>query len=448
MTSRRRFLRQSAAVAATSTLGFPAILRSASPNSFLQVASVGVDRMGGNTMRSVATHEKVKIVALCDVDPRSIAKAARDHKDAMQIADWRELLAKHSDKFDAITIGIPDHSHAPVAVSALRLNKHVYLQKPMAPTIHECRVIAQEAKKAGVVTQLGNQGRSSVESRMTVELLRSGAIGKLKEVIIWENKPLNWWPKNEELRPQGDPLPEGLAWDIWLGVRAPRPYLADTYHPQCWRAWKDFGVGELGDMGCHHFDTTFDALKLTAPLRVRQTQVEESKPGMWAKSHKVEYKFAANDLISGDTFKLTWHDNNIKPEEGLVQLPGYLKEKGLPASGAYWIGENGAIFKQYTQRPWVLPETSFPAEKYPRNFPKQDHYHDWVNAILEGRKSCADFSHGGPLTECVLTGTLAEKFPNQWLAWDRENMKVSNMPEANALVKRDYRDGWKVEGLG
>lgn len=448
MTSRRRFLRQSAAAAATSTLGFPAILRSASPNSFLQVASVGVDRMGGATLRSVSTHDKVKIVALCDVDPRSLAKATKEHKDALQIADWRELLAKHADKFDAITVGIPDHSHAPVAVSALRLKKHVYLQKPMAPTIHECRVIAAEAKKADVVTQLGNQGRSSVESRMTVELLRSGAIGKVKEVIIWENKPLNWWPKNEELRSQGDPLPEGLAWDIWLGVRAPRPYLAETYHPQCWRAWKDFGVGELGDMGCHHFDTTFDALRLTAPLRVRQTQVEESKPGLWAKSHKVEFKFAGNDLISGDTFKLTWHDNTIKPEQGLVQVPEFLKEKGVPASGAYWIGENGAIFKQYTQRPYVLPEANFPAEKYPRNFPKQDHYHDWVNAILEGLKSCADFSHGGPLTETVLTGTLAEKFPNQWLAWDRENMKVSNMPEANALVKRAYRDGWKVEGLG
>lgn len=444
MTSRRRFLSQTAAAAAT--LGFPAVVRCASPNSLLQVASVGVDRMGGNTLRSVATHDKVKITALCDVDPRSLAKAAPNYRDALQLADWRELLSKHADKFDAITIGIPDHAHAPVAVSALRLKKHVYLQKPMAPTIHECRVITQEAAKAGVVTQLGNQGRSSVESRMTVELLRSGAIGKVKEVILWENKPLNWWPKNEELRAQGDPLPEGLAWDLWLGVRSPRPYLADTYHPQCWRAWRDFGVGELGDMGCHHFDTTFDALHLTAPLRVRQTEVQESGPGLWAKSHKVEMKFAANDLISGETFKLTWYDNNIKPDPSLITLPKVIGE--LPASGAYWIGEKGAIFKKYTQRPYVLPEENFPAEKYPRDFGKQDHYHDWVNAILEGRKSCADFSHGGPLTETVLTGTLAEKFPNQWLAWDRDAMKVSNIPEANELVRRDYRDGWKVEGLG
>jgi predicted dehydrogenase len=447
MTSRRRFLRQSAAAAATTTLGFPAILRCASPNSLLQVASVGVDRMGGTTLKNVATHPKVKITALCDVDASHLAKTAKEHPDAVQVADWRELLSKHADKFDAITIGIPDHSHAPVAVSSLRLKKHVYLQKPMAPTIHECRVITQEAAKAGVVTQLGNQGRSSVESRMTVELLRSGAIGRLKEVLIWEDKMLNWWPKNEELRAQGDPIPSGLDWDLWLGVRAPRPYLADTYHPQTWRAWRDFGVGELGDMGCHHFDITFDALKLTAPLRVRQTQVEESSnPALWAKSHKVEFKFAGNDLIAGDTFKLTWHDNHIKPDDGIVTLPKVIKE--MPASGAYWIGERGTIYKRYDQRPYVLPEENFPAEKYPRDFPKQDHYHDWVDAILEGRKSCDDFSHGGPLTETVLTGTLAEKFPNQWLAWDREHMKVSNMPEASELVRRDYRDGWKIEGLG
>jgi predicted dehydrogenase len=449
MTSRRRFLRQTAAAAATTTLGFPAILRCASPNSMLQVAGVGVSHMGGVTIKSVSTHDKVKFVALCDVDAGYLAQTGNAFPDAaIKVADWRELLAKHADKFDAITVGVPDHSHAPIAVSALRLKKHVYLQKPMAPTLHECRIITEEAVKAGVVTQLGNQGRSTVESRLAVELLRSGAIGKVKEVHIWENKPLNWWPKNEELRPQGDPIPEGFDWNLWQGVRTPRPYLADTYAPQTWRAWRDFGTGELGDMGCHHFDPTFDALKLTAPLRVRQTEVQESKPGMWAKSHKVEFKFAANELISGETLKITWYDNLIKPDPALIPLPKVMQGKEFPHAGSCWIGEHGTLFKEYTKRPYVLPEEDFPAEKYPHGFGKQDHYHDWVNAILEGRKSCADFRHGGPLTETVLCGTLTEKFPNQWLAWDRDRMKITNMPEANELVKRDYRDGWKIEGLG
>ncbi|MFZ4764160.1 MAG: Gfo/Idh/MocA family protein, partial [Roseimicrobium sp.] len=310
---RRRFLLQSAAAA--STLGFPAIVRCASPNSMLQVACIGVARMGGSTMRGVATHAKAKIVALCDVDADHLKEAATGQgsprtggvgfPDATQHTDWRQLLSDHADTFDAVTIGTPDHMHAPIAVTALRAKKHVYLQKPMAPTIHECRVITEEAAKAGVITQLGNQGRSSIEARMTVDLLRGGAIGKIKEVIFWENKPLSWWPLNEELREKADAIPATLNWDLWLGVSAELPYLTDTYHPQTWRAWRGFGCGELGDMGCHFFDGVFDALKLTAPQRVRQLQTGPLKPGMWAKSRVVEFEFPGGDLIAGDALKLT-----------------------------------------------------------------------------------------------------------------------------------------------
>ena len=469
--NRRRFLQHTAAA---STLGFPAITRCASPNSMLQVACVGVARMGGATMRGVASHPKAKIVALCDVDAAHMQEAATGKgsartggigfPDAMQVRDWRELLTKHADKFDAITIGIPDHMHSSVCLTALRAKKHVYLQKPMAPTIHECRVLTQEAAKSGLVTQLGNQGRSSIEARMTVKLIRDGAIGKVKEIVFWENKPLNWWPKNEELRAKADAVPQGFDWNLWLGVRGERPFLEDTYHPQTWRAWRDFGVGELGDMGVHFFDATYDALKLTAPLRVRQIQTGAQKPGMWARARVVEFKFPGNEMIAGDTLKLTWHDGGVAPEGELKgKAAEYVYDgfrpkrdtipmpKGLtkfPPSGHLWIGERGMIFKPYDQRPWVLPEENFPGEKYPRNFKAQNHYHDWVDAILEGRKSCADFSHSGPLTETVLVGTLAEKFQNEWVSWDREAMKVTNFTEANAMVKRDFRDGWKIEGLG
>lgn len=439
--NRRRFLQTSSAA----TIGFPAILSTASPNSMLQVASVGVARMGGNTMRSVGSHPKVKIVAICDVDAAHLAQAANTYPEAGRHQDWRELLGRHADKFDAITIGIPDHMHAAPCVTALRAKKHVYLQKPMAPTLHECRVIAREAARAGVVTQLGNQGRSAIESRMTVDLIRGGAIGKVKEVIMWENKPLSWWPKNTELRPQGDPIPESLAWDQWLGVRAPRPYLKDTYHPQTWRAWFDFGCGEMGDMGCHHFDTTFDALKLTAPKRVRQTTAGSSGP-LWGEKRTVELEFPGTEFTADSTVKITWHDGGIDPDRTKVIMPKVLTK--FPASGTFWLGEKGSIFKPYTVRPYVLPEETFPAENYPKGLKGQDHYHDWVNAILEGRKSCADFSHGGPLTETVLVGTVADRFPHQWLEWDREALKFTNVPEANALVKRAYRDGWKIEGLG
>lgn len=453
--NRRRFLLQSTSLAA-STLGFPAVVRCASPNSMLQVASIGVARMGGNTMRSIATHDKVKIVAICDVDANHLKEAATGQgdkrtggvgfPDAAQHTDWRQMLADHADKFDAVSIGTPDHMHAPIAVTALRAKKHVYLQKPMAPTIHECRVVTQEAAKAGVITQLGNQGRSSVESRMTVDLLRGGAIGKIKEVIFWENKPLSWWPKNEELREKADPIPANLNWDHWIGVSAERPYLVDTYHPQTWRAWRGFGCGELGDMGCHFFDGVFDALHLVAPKRIRQIQTGPVKPGMWAKNRIVEFEFPGNDLIAGDTMKLTWYDGDATPPQDKIPMPKSLTK--FPASGHLWIGEKGHIFKPYGLRPFVLPEENFPAEKYPRDYAKQDHYHDWVEGILQGYKSCADFSHGGPLTETVLVGTLGDSFPNQWLDWDHEAMKVTNLPNANALLKREYREGWKIEGLG
>jgi predicted dehydrogenase len=443
--NRRHFLRQSAA-ASGCLFGCPAILRSASPNSILQVACIGVGGMGGSTMRSVASHPRVKIVALCDVDAAFLNQAAKAFPDASKHVDWRELLADHASRFDAVTIGTPDHMHAAPAVVALRAKKHVYLQKPMATTLHECRVIAAEAAKAGTVTQLGNQGRSSIESRMTVELIRSGAIGKIKEVILWENKPLNWWPTNTQLRPTGDAIPAGLDWDLWLGVREPRPYLADTYHPKTWRAWFDFGVGEMGDMGCHHFDTSFDALKLTAPLRVRQTTPGSSGP-LWGTKRVVEMIFPGTDMTAGDTVQLTWHDGGIDPDTTKIMLPAGIDP--FPVSGTYWIGERGAIFKNYRGgRPVVLPETDFPAKNYPSEIEPRDHYHDWVDSVIDGDSACSHFAHGGPLTESVLVGAMADRFAGEWLEWDRTTQQFTNKPAATALVKRTYRDGWKVAGLG
>jgi predicted dehydrogenase len=438
---RRNFL----TTAGTGLLGFPAILRSASPNSKLQVACIGVGGMGGRTMNSVASHEKVHIAALCDVDSTMLSKAAKEHPDASKHRDWRSLLSDHTGQFDAVTIGTPDHMHAAPAVTAIRAGKHVYLQKPMAPTLHECRVITQEAAKAGVITQLGNQGRSSIESRMTVELIRSGAIGKVKEVLLFENKALNWWPKNTELRSSADPIPGDLDWDLWLGVREPRPYLADTYHPRTWRAWFDFGCGEMGDMGCHHFDTPFDALNLRAPIRVRQTTPGSSGP-LWAEHRIVELIFPGSDITAGDTIQVTWHDGDFRPDLSRIQLPNGIKE--VPESGSYYIGERGVIFKNYRGgRPFVLPEDSFPATSYPRGFKPQDHYHDWVDAVIENRPACDDFSHGGPLTETVLVGAMADRFAGEWLEWDSSAMTF-NHPGATALVKRPYRPGWTIPELG
>jgi predicted dehydrogenase len=366
--------------------------------------------------------------------------------DASRHKDWREMLADHADKYDAVTIGTPDHMHAAPAVTAIRARKHVYLQKPMATTLHECRVITQESVKAGVITQLGNQGRSSVESRMTVELIRRGVIGKIKEVILWENKKLNWWPKNTDISGSGDTVPASLDWDLWLGVQQPRPYFRDTYHPKTWRAWFGFGVGEMGDMGCHHFDISFDALKLTAPLRVRQLTPGSSGP-LWGKQRIVELVFPGSDVTAGDTVKLTWHDGEIRPDASRILLPEGVDR--LPDSGTFWIGQHGSIFKNYRAgKPIVLPEENFPADRYPSGIAAQDHYHDWVEGVLQGRKSCGDFQHGGPLTEAVLVGAMADRVAGRWLEWDNQSQRFSNSSQATALVRRPYRDRWNVPGLG
>ena len=442
---RRQILKQ-AMLASAGVVACPAILRSASPNSMLQVACIGVGGMGGRTMDQVAAHPKVKITALCDVDSEFLKLASKKHPNASQHSDWRELLADHADRFDAVTIGTPDHMHAAPAVTAIRAKKHVYLQKPMASSLHECRVIAQEAAKAGVITQLGNQGRSSIESRMTVELLRSGAIGKIKEVILWENKALSWWPKNTDISGRGDAVPTNLDWDLWLGVQEPRPYFQNTYHPKTWRAWYGFGAGEMGDMGCHHFDISFDALQLTAPLRVRQLTPGSSGP-LWGTQRKVELVFAGSEITADDTVKLTWHDGTNRPDASRITLPQGVEQ--LPESGTYWIGEQGSVFKNYRSgNPVVLPEAHFPTEKYPSHLAPQNHYHDWVDAVLGGRKACDDFSHGGPLTEAVLVGAMADRAAGDWLHWDPENQTFTGNDSATALVRRAYRDGWQVQGLG
>jgi predicted dehydrogenase len=444
--NRRRFLTQSAAASATA-LGFPAITSCASPNSFLQVASVGVARMGGNTMRSVASHPKVKIVALCDVDDVHMSQAVKDFPEATKHKHWRDLLAKNADSFDAITVGIPDHMHASVAITALRAKKPVYLQKPMAPTVHECRVLAAEAAKAGVATQLGNQGRSTIEGRMMVELMKSEAVGKIKEIVFWENKKLNWWPKNTELRPQSDAIPATFDWEAWTGVSASRPYLDQTYHPQTWRAWHDFGCGELGDMGCHHFDSSVDGLKLSPPKRVRQIFTGPQSKGMWAASRAVEFEFSGAEHSVGGEVKLTWLDGEYTPELAKIAIPLPKGISKMPPSGGLWIGEKGTIFKPYGARPFVTLNDGSAFTQYPADLGKRDHYHDWVDAILDNRPACDPFSHGANLTEIVVVGTLAEQTPGEWLSWDAATMKSSS-DAVNSTLVRSYREGWKIEGLG
>lgn len=443
--NRRRFL-VSGAAGSAGILGFPSISRSAQAKAEVRVAAVGVGGFGHRTISEVASHPKVVVTAICDVDPLARERAGTLFPNAGRFADWREMLAGAGGGFDAVTVCVPDHMHAPVAVASMRQGKHVYVQKPLAPTVHECRAMAEEARKSGVVTQLGNQRRSSIEDRTTVELLRQGAVGRIKEVILWENKPLNWWPKRTVPGPAADPVPEGFAWDLWLGVREPRPFLEGAYHPMSWRAWLDFGTGELGDMGCHHFDPSVDGLALSAPLNVRQN-TESGSPELWGQRREVEFVFAGTEYTAGETLPLTWYDGDLRPEASRIQLPPGME--ALPESGAFWVGERGSLFKSFRGgMPVVLDGTARAEEDNPLGLEPRSHYHDWVDAILSGRRAVSDFGHGARLTETVLVGALADRFPRRWLKWDADAMAFAGLEEADPWVRRPYREGWGIPGLG
>jgi predicted dehydrogenase len=456
--NRRRFLQQS--LAASTVFSAPAILRAKSPNSMFQVASIGVGGMGGNTMMSVLQHPKARIVGMCDVDAKTLElarggkssrrkelqdpEAAKRLGGAAGFRDYREMLAKLGDTVDAVTIGTPDHTHAAMAVAALRAGKHVYLQKPLTHHIYEARVLGAEAAKAGVTTQMGTQGHSSVETSLTVDLIRSGAIGKVKEVICWENKKANWWPKVTERKAQADAVPEHLDWDLWLGVAEAVPYLDQAYHPSMWRSWADFGVGMMGDMGCHYFDVVFACLGLAAPKRVRCLD-EGSRGDLYAEKRRLELEFPGSEWTAGGALKMTWTDGGYAYDERVVK-PSVLT-KDAP-SGIYFLGERGGIFKPHSQRPWLVPEASFEGYAYPKTR-LANHYTDWVEAAMKGEKASTDLpSYGCPVTEAVLLGVLAERNAGDWIEWDAAEGKVTNRPELNAQLTRKYRDGWSVEGLG
>ena len=456
--NRRRFLQQS--IAASTVFSAPALLRAKSPNAMFQVASIGVGGMGGNTMMSVLQHPKVRIVGMCDVDARTLElarggkgsrrkelqdpEAAARLGEAAVFRDYREMFAKLGDTVDAVTIGTPDHTHAAMAVGALRAGKHVYLQKPLTHHIHEARVLGAEAARAGVTTQMGTQGHSSVETSLTVDLIRSGAIGKVKEVICWENKKANWWPKVAARKAQADPVPEHLDWDLWLGVAEAVPYLDQAYHPSMWRSWADFGVGMMGDMGCHYFDVVFACLGLAAPKRVRCLDAG-STGDLYAEKRRLELEFPGTDWTAGDQIKMTWTDGGYAYDERVVKPAALTKEA---ASGIYFLGEKGGIFKPHSQRPWLVPDESFKGFAYPKTR-IANHYTDWVDAAMKGEKATTDLpTYGCPVTEAVLLGVLAERNAGDWIEWDAAAGQVTNRPELNAQLKRKYRDGWSVEGLG
>lgn len=434
---RRRFLQSSAALAALATL--PGRARAVSPNGKLRTAHVGVGGMGGADLGSIASHPKVEVAALCDVDAGTLASAQSRHPNAKTFSDYREMIAQLGDKIDAVVVSTPDHTHAPAAMTALNAGKPVYCQKPLTHEVFEARQLRLVAEKKSLVTQMGIQVHSTAVYRRAARIIQDGAIGKVSRVYAWSNK--NWGYDGGPLKNE-QAAPQSLNWNLWLGTAAERPFVPGVYHPGQWRKLIDFGTGTLGDMGVHIFDTPYDALALTSPKWARTTCRAPSGIGH-PERNIVEYEFPGTKYTT-DSLIWTWYDGSFAPPKSEeLKLPAGLN---LPGQGALFVGEGGYLLLPHVSEAVLFPEEKFKDYKRP-DVPNGNHYHQWVDACLGEGKTSASFSYAGPLTEALLLGVVANRFPETKLEWNADKLEVTNVADANKLIRRTYRSGFEVPGL-
>ena len=434
---RRDFLRSSVVLAAGGV--WPQFAFSASANGKLRTAHVGVGGMGAGDLGSVSSHKMVEVAALCDVDSSRLEAAHKKHPGAKTFADYRELFAEMAGSIDAVVVSTPDHTHAPAAMSALNLGKPVYCQKPLTHEVFEARALRLAAEKKALPTQMGIQVHSSSTYRRAVAMIQSGVIGKVSQVHAWSSK--NWGYDGGQFTKTAEP-PANLAWNIWLGTAEERPFVPNVYHPGQWRKLIDFGTGTLGDMGVHIFDTPYAALELTAPKWAKTTCRKPTGVGH-PERNIVQYEFPGTKYTT-ESLIWTWYDGGYAPPKSdELDLPEGVK---LPGQGSLFIGEEGQMLLPHVSEATLYPQNKFKDYKRP-DVSSNNHYHQWVDACLGQGETSASFSYGGPLTEALLLGVVANRFPEQKLMWDAEKLEVTNLKEANALIKRDYRPEFRVDGL-
>jgi len=431
------------------------------PSDRVNIATVGyVHGMG--TSNTNAAGKVANIVALCDLDESEAAvkagiksKVWENFPKAVKYKDFRVMLEKQKD-IDGVIVATPDHMHAVVAMASMQLGKHVYVQKPLTRTVSEARALTEAGRKYKVVTQMGNQGHSGEGVRLSEEWITDGAIGLVREVHCWTNRPI--WPQGMQ-RPTDTPaVPEGLDWENWIGVAPMRPYHR-AYHPTSWRAWRDFGAGALGDMACHVMDPAYQVLKLGYPDSVTTYIAYNVIPrpdSPWGSRVKYDDGFPPASVIhftfpsrgpNLPALKLHWYDGGILPERPEELEP----ERRLPESGTIFVGEKGKIIcETYGESPRIIPETKMQAYNRPeKKLPRIDggmngHEKNWIDAIKSGGKATSNFDYSGPFTEMVLLGNVAMMFAGQKLLWDGAALKFTNVSEANDLIQHHYRAGWSL----
>ncbi|MDR3228491.1 MAG: Gfo/Idh/MocA family oxidoreductase [Puniceicoccales bacterium] len=441
---RREFLRQGA-LAAAGLLILPAgFLRGQNaPSNRLNIAAVGVGGMGRGDVRGITNCKGTRLVGLCDADAGRLDAALDDHRDAFPdvrgFKDFREMFAQLGKQIDAVSVSTPDHTHFSAAYAAAQLGKHLYVQKPICHTFDQTRRLAAKAKEMRLVAQMGNQGASSTHTRVAREWYEAGLLGEVSEVVSWTNRPRGGgWPQGMTAFAPTTPVPAGLDWELWLGPAAARPYCPET-HPFKWRAFYDFGVGALGDMGTHLMFDAFYALGLGAPSKI-EAEIPAPAPSAVAfpKQSKITFYFPA--AAGRGPVKYVWLDGGGKPAApagvGELAANGTLlfgKKMTLAVSG--WANESF---------PCVSPSERAAIKRPPAKYPrvKGGHYQNWVDAIRKGTPLASPFDIAAPFTEAVLLGVIAQRL-GRTLEWDAAAAKFPNDAEASALLAaRNPRAGF------
>ncbi|WP_111672244.1 Gfo/Idh/MocA family protein [Algoriphagus litoralis] len=420
----------------------PSILAKAAANGRLRTAHIGLGGMGMADLDAISSHSLVDVVALCDVDSTALAGAKALHPNAKTYTDYRVLLKEMEDEIDAVIVSTPDHTHAPASLMAMKKNKPVYCQKPLTHHVTEAREMRQLAAKKNLVTQMGIQVHSFYDYKLATLLIQSGIIGKVNTVRAWS--PKNWGYDGPE--PTGsDPVPANLDWNLWLGTAPDRAYKEGAYHPGNWRKIMDFGCGTLGDMGVHIFDTPYNALELDVPETIINECRQPTGFG-FPENNIVTYEFPGTKQTT-EKLKWVWYDGPGAPSDHEdLKLPNGDK---LPDQGAMFMGEKGRLLlPHFQQLPRLIVDgkyEEFDVTPFNLGAPVKDydgeskkHYHQFVDACLGKDECSAPFEYSARLTETILLGVIAGRFPNQMLHWDSKKAKFAEK-EANEFLDGKYR---------
>ncbi|CAG5007015.1 Inositol 2-dehydrogenase/D-chiro-inositol 3-dehydrogenase [Dyadobacter sp. CECT 9275] len=479
--TRRDFLQKSSAAALGSFFIVPRHVLGKgfrAPSDKLNIAGVGIGGKGFSDISNAWNNGAENVVALCDVDWNLGKRCFDKFPTAKKYKDFRKMLEEMDKDIDAVTISTPDHTHAVIAMAAMRAGKDVYVQKPMTHNIHEARTLTEAARQYKRVSQMGNQGASNPGQQQMIEWFKKGLIGTVRQVEVWTNRPV--WPQGIPVPTNKVAVPDYLDWDLYVGPAEWVDY-TPAYHPFKWHGWWNFGTGALGDMGCHLIDSPFRVLELGYPTAVEcsigsvflKDWTPEYIPEGCPPSSRVEIKFPASKVNKSE-IKMTWHDGGLRPfHPDLIPANDALGEPDS-SNGAMLIGDKGVMTcATYGKDPKVYLKSGekleMPKDAYKTKYtsmPEFGHQVAWTDACKAGFGSkehkalTSSFDYSGPLTETVIMGNLAIRsytyrtansdgkgfsYPGRkQLLWDGKNMKITNFEEANQFVKRKYRGDWKL----